>query len=117
MTRHDCAQLAEDLVAYADGELEAARAAEVESELEACGVCRRELDALQRSWGALEALTAGDLQPASAARLDALEAQIRAAAGAGALLQPERSGKAGLVVRFPWLAPVAAAAAVLLCVV
>ena len=107
MTRHDCAQLAEELVAYADGELDSARAAEVKLELEACATCRAELDALQRSWAALDALPAADLQPASASRLAEIEAQIRARAGAA-------PSKAGLLVRFPWLGPVIAAAGVLL---
>lgn len=107
MTRHDCVQLAEELVAYADGELDSTRAAEVELELEACATCRAELDALQRSWAALDALPAADLQPASASRLAEIEAQIRAQAGAS-------PGKAGLLVRFPWLGPVIAAAGVLL---
>ncbi|MEZ6186412.1 MAG: zf-HC2 domain-containing protein [Planctomycetota bacterium] len=99
-------------MAYADGELTGAEAAEVEQALEACERCRRELDALQRSFGALDALTAGDPAPASAARLEALEAEIRAAGAASHPAAPVE--RAGLLVRFPWLAPVAAAAGLLL---
>ncbi|MBN2498623.1 MAG: VWA domain-containing protein [Deltaproteobacteria bacterium] len=83
-----CEELREDLVAYADGELEASRKAEIEAHLEGCEGCRALLEDLRsvgerlQAWQAVEPGEGWDQRA---------EQRIRAAAEARKKAKPRRS--------------------------
>lgn len=58
-----CADIRDDLVAFADGELDRERAAVVSSHLERCAECESEHAALVRSWEALDHLPGIEPRP------------------------------------------------------
>lgn len=106
----DCNLIREELVAFLDGELDAARTGEVTTHLASCGACERERQALVKAWQNLELLPG--LEP-RAGWMAEVEAKIlRDAAGAPPLqvLAGGRSSSGGRAVK-RWIA---AAAAVLM---
>lgn len=64
-----CERLRPELVAYLDGELDAAARAEVEAHLAACAACRREREGLARAGALLELVPPAPIGPRFEARV------------------------------------------------
>lgn len=104
----DCNLIREELVAFLDGELEAARTREVATHLAACAACERERQALATAWQHLELLPG--LEPRAGWLAEVEGKLLRDAAPPLQVLSGGRSSSGGRAVR-RWIA---AAAAVLM---
>ena len=91
-----CATIKQELVAYLDGELEAARTTEIREHVAACAGCRREADEFAAVWNTLDAVT---VTPAAAGAAARVATAVLAAEGAQAArpAMPARSGTVKLV--------------------